>query len=109
MLAILIGALVLGLPTASAHKPLLRVSEGPPLRVHGDHFGAKDQVTVTVLTGLGRRVAHVTAVRGTFNAKFDLPSRGCGAAFAVTARGASGLIAHLTFADAPICVPPPRD
>ena len=110
MVAILISALWLGLPSPPlVAKPALKVAIGPPLRVHGDHFGASERITVTVLTGRGARIAHVTAARGAFDVKFDVPMMGCGAAYAVTARDTSGRSAHVAFAEPPICVPPPRD
>ena len=108
---LLVGALALASLAGfgSGDKPALRLVDRDSLLFRGDHFHGDERVTVTLLTGLGPRVARVNAASGRFRVSFKTPARGCGAAYAVRARGSTGTTAHLTFDDAPICVPPPRD
>jgi hypothetical protein len=107
---VLVGATCLlsaGTAAASA-KPSLRVQFKGAV-VTGSHFHPGELVTVTLITSNGPRTARVWATGGTFRVAFRVPARGCGAAYAVRARGASGSAAHLVFAEPPVCVPPPRD
>jgi hypothetical protein len=106
-------ALLLGMTTAGAADrtaPRLRVTDRVPLSVAGEHFGARERVTVTAITGLGPRSVRVRAVSGRFRAEFDkLPTSGCGAPYAVRARGATGTIAVVKLGPPRPCIPPPRD
>jgi hypothetical protein len=92
----------------SSAKPSLRVQSKGAVVV-GSHFRAGEMVTVTLVTGTGARKARVNAAGGVVRVGFRVPAQGCGAAYAVSARGASGTAATLVFADPPVCVPPPRD
>jgi hypothetical protein len=105
-------ALLLGMTTAAAPDrtaPRLRVTDRTPLSVAGDHFAAQERVTVTAITGLGPHSVRVRAVRGRFRAEFKLPTSGCGAPFAVRARGATGTTAVVRLGPPQPCIPPPRD
>ena len=73
----------------SSAKPSLRVQSKGAVVV-GSHFRAGEMVTVTLVTGTGARKARVRAAAGVFRVGFRVPAQGCGAAYAVSARGASG-------------------
>jgi len=94
---------------AGPEAPTLRVTDRAPLIVVGDRFAQQERVSVTVLTGLGPRTVRVTAARGRFRVEFHVPQKGCGAAFAVRARRASGAVVTATLGRPHVCVPPPRD
>jgi hypothetical protein len=106
----LLGAacLLCAASAAAGPKPALRVQFKGAL-VTGAHFHPGELVTVTLITGNGSRSTRVRATAGTFRVAFRVPGKGCGAAYAVRARGAGGSAAMLVFGEPPVCVPPPRD
>ena len=93
---------------AATPKPALHVQFKGSL-VTGAHFHPGELVTVTLITGFGPRTARVRARAGSFRVSFSVPAKGCGAAYAVRARGAGGSAAALVFGEPQSCVPPPRD
>jgi hypothetical protein len=109
--AVALGAvtLLVGAAGAAAQAPTLRISDRTPLTVVGEGFAPGERVTVTALTGLGPRIVRVAATRGRFRVEFEVPAKGCGAAFAVRARRANGSVVIATLASAGVCIPPPRD
>jgi len=93
---------------AASAKPALHVQFRGAV-VTGSHFHPGELVTVTLVTGNGPRRTRVRAAAGTFRVVFRVPAKGCGAAYAVRARGDSGSAAVLVFSEPAVCVPPPRD
>jgi hypothetical protein len=102
-------AMLMAMTASAAVGPSLKIEGHSPLVVSGSSFAAGEKVTVTALTGLGPRVVRLTAARGGFRARFDLPKSGCAAAFGARAVGSKGSRTTVIFAKAPSCVPPPRD
>ena len=111
---IALGLIVACIPALAAAgtsaKPSLRVVDRSPLVVRGVDFRAGERVTVTALTGLGPRIARVTAVNGRFRVAFSVPTRGCAAAWAVRAKGTLGSAVLMRLAEqSTSCIPPPVD
>ena len=101
-------ALAVAVDATATTGPSLRVVARTPLVLEGRGFHPQEHVTVTVITGLGPRVARAVAVRGTFKVSLRVRSSGCGGAYAVRAAGNLGSRAMLLLGKS-ICVPPPRD
>src|SRR5262245_8909409 len=95
--------------SGAAGEPSLRVLSRSPLVVAGESFRPSESVSVAALTVLGPRSTKAVAGDGRFKVMFRLPTKGCGAPFAVRAVGSSGSRAMLRLGAVGTCVPPPRD
>jgi hypothetical protein len=92
---------------AGPTRPALRLTDRSPLTVRGDHFKKQERVILTV-TWRADKVRHVvTALRGTFTARFtDVSlSRCAGASVVATGNRGSRAVLERPPPPLPACLP----